>query len=468
MPGPAQAQAKKPKLATRPALVPAFSWEKRDYVVRCSRRKGGATATVRVPRGWRARIGRSGFRARTFRTRLNRGAGRGTYLVVKRPGTGVARRFHVRCLPRDFPRFRFERYRQGGPRLTFAQVENSYVVIFDRHGAPVWWLKNRVSPLNPQLLRDGTLSWLSLVSRPEVRVSYGIHDLRGRLVRHVVPADGLLTEAHELRLLPNGNYLIGGFRWERNLDTAPFGGGSEATALGLQLQEVRRNGSLAWTWNSGDHIALAETGRWWRNLANRPDPYDTVHFNSADVRPGSVLLSFRHLDAVYEIDRSSGEIEWKLGGTGTAESLATVDDPLGGYPLGGPHDARYLPDGSISIFDNGTNLERPPRVLRYRIDEQDRTATLVSAFGDPRVRLSGCCGSSRLLPGGGWLVNWGGIGAVGEYGNHGLIGAYTSSGRPVFRLRVTGTHPYRVQPITGKYPSLNQLRVGMNAIQGRG
>jgi hypothetical protein len=48
-----------------------------------------------------------------------------------------------------------------------------------------------------------------------------------------------------------------------------------------------------------------------------------------------MLLSFRHLDAVYKIDRRTGEVVWKLGGTQTPESLELIDDPRGDYQLGG-------------------------------------------------------------------------------------------------------------------------------------
>ena len=102
-------------------------------------------------------------------------------------------------------------------------------------------------------------------------------------------------------------------------------------------------GQLVWDWKTQDHIALAETGRWWP-LAIGFD-YDLVHWNS--IQPagnGSVIASFRHLDAVYKIDKSTGAIVWKLGGTSRPESLNVIGDPFA-YTFGGQHDARLLPTG---------------------------------------------------------------------------------------------------------------------------
>ena len=45
-----------------------------------------------------------------------------------------------------------------------------------------------------------------------------------------------------------------------------------------------------------------------------------------------------YVGAVYSIDRSTGDINWKLGGTHTPESLEVKNDPNGDYPLGGQHD----------------------------------------------------------------------------------------------------------------------------------
>ncbi len=476
--GPSRDSAGKPApdatsvLSASPELYPAFAWNKQDYVVRCSDTDEEPLAQVILPQGWRARAGDAAFRPESFAIELDQD-GAQTEISIRRPG-GRTADFHIRCLPEDFPEFEFERYAPGGPRLTFTQIAGNYAAFFDRNGTPVWWFKNNLPPLNPQVLGDDTLAWL--VKQPGLerltpreakgRYAYGIRDLDGKPIRYVKAADGALTDAHELLLLPNGNYLIGTFDQNSDLDVSAFGGSPRARGLGARVEELTPEGRLVWRWNSDQHIKLAETKRWWEMVTGRPQPYDYIHFNSAQPDGKGMVLSFRHLDAVYKIDRASGKILWKLGGTKTPESLKVLDDPQGAWPFGGQHDARIDDRGILSVFDNQTNLDRPPRVVRYRIDQQKGTATLVSSFTDPEIPLSSCCGSARQLPNGQWLVDWGGLGDIRDPDIENVVGAYGPKGRPIFRLRTFGKHMYRAQPITGPFPSLIELRSAMDRIEG--
>lgn len=457
-----------PVLAASPSLYPAFDWNQHDYVVRCQATRRPARVGFNLPAGWTARVAGSPARGGKFVAMLNKGPGVGTSILIRRPGAGTAN-FRVRCLPRDFPRFKFLRYRAGGPRLTFAQVGGNYAVFFDRAGTQVWWLKNGIPPLHPQVLRDGTLSWLvedgadrGRKAGTNGRFAWGIRSLNGNLIRKVRGANRVLTDAHELMLLSNGNYLINTFPRDRGLDLRPFGGPAKAVGRGSLVQELTPRGRLVWKWRARAHIELAETGRWWKLILTRKQPLDYLHFNSAEPVGNSMVMSFRHLDAVYKINRATGKIIWKLGGTPTDERLEVLGDPLGTYPFGGQHDARVDKKGILSVFDNGTGLRRPPRVVSYRVDEEAGTATLVSSFRDRKVPLSTCCGSAEKLPDGEWLINWGGLGDIRAPGIKNLVGAYTPAGRPIFRLWTYGKHMYRAQPIAGPFPSLGRLRQAMD------
>jgi hypothetical protein len=99
----------------------------------------------------------------------------------------------------------------------------------------------------------------------------------------------------------------------------------------------------------------------------------------------------------------TGSIEWKLDGTTTPQSLTITNGPVS---FSGQRDAQLLPDGTISVHDNGTNAGRPPRVVRFSVDPVARTATLIQTITDPTVTAtSECCGSDRLRPGGGWVID---------------------------------------------------------------
>ena len=124
-------------------------------------------------------------------------------------------------------------------------------------------------------------------------------------------------------------------------------------------------GELVWDWKSQDHFSLAETGHRWPWAINHG--YDIEHWNSIEREEKSVIASFRHLDAVDKIRKSTGDIVRRFGGIKTPERLTVTGEPRG-HPLGAPYDVRLVPDGTLTVFDNATNLSNyKPRVVRYRI-----------------------------------------------------------------------------------------------------
>jgi Arylsulfotransferase (ASST) len=189
--------------------------------------------------------------------------------------------------------------------------------------------------------------------------------------------------------------------------------------------------------------------------------YDLVHWNSVEPVGGSVIASFKTLDAVLKIDKSTGRIIWKLGGTTTPRSLEVLQDPRP-YTFGGQHDARLLRDGTLTVFDNRSNLDnKTPRAVRYRIDEAAGTATLLETITDPEVPASSCCGSARRLRNGHWLIGWGKDYRTAQVGE---IGGYKPNGQPTFRLSFGSGFSYRAEPVPPGAVSAQDLRDGMRAM----
>lgn len=448
-------KASRPSFSTVPSLRPAFAWRVHDYVIRCDRDQ--VRLKLQAPGPWLGRVGSGEYRAARFVARRSLAAEEGLTVTFRRGGRASPHRFHVRCLPSDFPRYRFARRRAGGPGYFMVQMNNDYATIFNRHGVPVWWYKATGSPINAELLGDGTVAW-SPQSGQSLTGGFEVRRLNGRLVR-VVGAVGHPTDIHELLRLPNGNYLLSAQVTKRHVDASAFGGSSNAKVIGFEIQEVTPGGQLVWKWDSLKHIGLDETPPgWWDTALENAEPgqpLDIQHWNSVEVDGRFLLLSFRHLDAVYEISRSTGGVVWKLGGTPTAKSLEVMNDPHGSYPLDGQHDARRESDGTITIHDNFTRLRKPPRAVRYRVDPHAGTAKLVQSIRDPSARGSFCCGSARRLPSRDWLVGWGGL----EF-----VGAYTPNGRRIFRLRFPGGFSYRAFPVPAHGLTARRLRHAMNVI----
>jgi hypothetical protein len=81
-----------------------------------------------------------------------------------------------------------------------------------------------------------------------------------------------------------------------------------------------------------------------------------------------------------------------------------------GDPLGGPkrtHDARLLPDGSISVFDNRFDSTGAARAAVYSIDLPGHAATLVRSYNRPDGGVVGTMGSARVGSDGHLVIGWG-------------------------------------------------------------
>lgn len=456
-------------VTTDPALTPAFDAGVTEHVVRCS---PGAPVRVTVTAGPQTPVAVAGGAPRSggWDTAVPLEPGRRFTIV-----TGGATH-HVRCLPTDFPEIAVER---AGPAtspyvlVTPARVGSgiSYAVILDGAGTPVWWMAAPRGALDLKLLPDGDLAW-SRFSGGAVGLdpagAYEQRALDGSLVRTFTTV-GVPTDHHDLQPLPGGSVLLVAYRGRDGADLAPWSGPASATVLDAVVQEIRPDGSLAWEWDGRDQLALDESARFLAlsviagpiaDPGGGPPRYDTTHINSVEPDGDGVIVSLRHTDAVHRIDRATGHVDWKLGGTPTPESLTIVGDPHAATRFGGQHDARRQPDGSLTVFDNGTARDRAPQALRYVIDPVARTARLVEAVDDPRAPASPCCGSARPLGGGGWMIAWGGTRRV----------TVTGPGRsPVLGLELPGPiGTYRAVPAPAGTLAAEALRAGMDAMASGG
>ncbi len=443
-----------------PSLFPKFGPNIHDYVVRCNDRP--VTVTAHVSEAWEAAIGNHPYRSGDFTAGVRLSAGRDFTITVRRVGQTQLYRYYVRCVPSTFPRYTFTRYGPVSPKyfsvdLNYTSANLHYGMVFDNHGVPIWW--NHGQAWDTKVLPNGNILWFDATFSPSL---WAIHRLDGSLVR-TLHGVGRGANNHDLQVLGDDSHLLGAYVTQGNVDTSAYGGSSNARVVNTELQQVSRNGQLLWDWKSQHHISLAETPRHrWQYVVRNPTPqgYDILHWNSIEPAGDSVIASFRHLDAVYKIEKSTGKIVWKLGGTRTSKSLTVRGDPHR-YTFGAQHDARLLSDGTVTVFDNRTNVTpAKPRAVRYRINEEERTATLLRSITDPSVRYSNCCGSARRLTNGEWLIDW---------GKSGQIGGYKPNGQRTFRLAFdsVGFSP-RAEPVPPGAISAQDLRQGMDAMCSSG
>ena len=113
-------------------------------------------------------------------------------------------------------------------------------------------------------------------------------------------------------------------------------------------QEVDiETGEVLFEWHSLDHVGVEES--YYRAVAgSRAGRFDYFHINSIDPYPdGYLTISARRTSTVYKVDRTTGEVVWRLGGKNSDFEMGP------GTRTDWQHDARRHPDNIITIFDNG-------------------------------------------------------------------------------------------------------------------
>jgi hypothetical protein len=145
--------------------------------------------------------------------------------------------------------------------------------------------------------------------------------------------------------------------------------------------------------------------------------YDYFHINSIDVdHDGNLLVSARNTHTIYKINRRTGDIIWRLGGRRSDFKLGR------GASFGWQHDARRLPNGTISLFDNAAapKLRRQSRGLVLRLDERHKLATVARTFVHTPPIVAVDQGNMQMLPNGHYLVGWGHEPWFTEFGPQGV------------------------------------------------
>ena len=212
-------------------------------------------------------------------------------------------------------------------------------------------------------------------------------------------------DVHEFLLTPRGTALITLYH-AVHWDLSPAGGSMYGTTMDGIVQEIDiATGRVLFEWHSLDHVAVDECVRPLEPGADRP--YDYFHINSVeDDAQGSLIVSARHTNAIYKIDRLTGEVTWRLNGTQSDFTMGP------GTPFAYQHDARVHPNGEMTLFDNAevdqdADAHAHSRGLVLELDEDAMTATLVREYIHPTDILSVSQGNMQVLPNGNAFIGWG-------------------------------------------------------------
>jgi hypothetical protein len=253
-----------------------------------------------------------------------------------------------------------------------------------------------------------------------------------REIARVRAGNGLQGDLHDIELTPRGTAYITVYA-PVEVDLSVVGSPPGGEAMDSIIQEIDvESGEVLWEWRSLDHVALAES----KSVPPKDHklPYDYFHINSIDEdTDGGLLVSARNTWAIYKIDKRSGDVVWRLGGRRSDFALGE------GVLFAWQHDARRMPDGTITLFDNQATpkVGEESSALVLDVDERRRTATVVRELTHPDKILAIAEGNAQMLPGESMMVSWG-------IANRRGLSELGADGEVLFDLRLPGnTDTYR-------------------------
>ena len=409
-------------LAVAPLEIsPAFSPDVHDYVVRCAPGGNSLSVIMSAPPGVVATVRPVVAPTAVNAAGVSMSVEEGDPIVVDVASGGRTDQYWVRCLPHDFPWITVQKHPEAGTptpgwyvlgNATPAHNETGFVVVLDARGTPIWYRQvGSAGAFSTDVLPDSALAYVAALGY------YGADSDARYVVQRLSPwqsrtiaAVGAPIDEHELRLLPNGDVLVFAYQQLADVDLRGLQSfGADATILDCAVQEIDPAGRLIWEWRASEHVDPVRESTGPSALPmGATSVIDVFHFNSIDVdAAGNLLLSARNTSSVFYVDRATGRVRWKLGGTAFskdgAQTIRVVDDPEGGF--GSQHDARFQQNGHVSVFDDHSGLQGPARGVEYAIDFDSGTARI--AWSYPGLQNASAMGSFRRYPDGSNIIAWG-------------------------------------------------------------
>lgn len=143
------------------------------------------------------------------------------------------------------------------------------------------------------------------------------------------------------------------------------------------IQEVL-NEVVVWQWDGSDNPEFYKYSVEGNDFTDEETTQDYMHINSmiVDPRDNNLIFSFRHMDMIIKVEKSTGDVLWKLGGNNSDFVLTEEQKFLR------QHNATLINNNqTLLLFDNGHITDRPySRVVEISLDEVSKTVTNFSAY----------------------------------------------------------------------------------------
>lgn len=279
-----------------------------------------------------------------------------------------------------------------------------YRFVLDNEGIPLWIQKQDGLTFDFRSGPDGALTWLTVEQGGIALAADGTE------TRHLPVTEG--TDPHEFTLLPDGGALIIGTRTHPT-DLTAEGGPVDFPVIEQVAQELAPDGSVRFEWSTRGQVDLAHVpamvfSDW------TAEAIELAHMNSIEVDPhdGNWVISLRLPSQVVKVDRSTGDVLWRLGGPGSEFSFVDDDRANGWQGFAWQHSARVTGPDRILVFDNAMTVDAgapsgDSRYAEYQLDLSAMTATLVAEWELADSGWTDAAGSAQRMANGNTVIGFG-------------------------------------------------------------
>ncbi len=326
-------------------------------------------------------------------------------------------KYTINYIPQDMPKINIiakNNPSDGYIFINLFQLSNSgnnninYIAILDNDGFPVYYKKTTHQIINFKYF---------LTTDNKRRFTYNDHTLGKVIVMdenfNEIKQLELLaynghgnypTDNHDFIYLNDNHYIIPTYYTRNDVNMTTYGGSNSLALVEFLFQEIKNN-QVIFEWNTADYPELlsATDPIYYAQYASETK-VDYFHFNSIAIDPidQNFVISARHTNQIYKINRKTGDIIWRFGSNSNDFNLN------GAETISHPHHATILKNGNLLLFDNGvTKNPQQTRIAEFNLDQTNHSANLAFEYKD-FGRYFDIMGSVQKLKNGNYFIGWGG------------------------------------------------------------
>ena len=238
--------------------------------------------------------------------------------------------------------------------------------------------------------------------------SWRIMDTDGNEIDSIYMINGYLCDNHDFQILPDWQKFMFAYD-DQVVDMSEYVSGGDPNAIveGFVIQEHDAEGNLILQWRSWDYFELTDNDLFDLTASD----LNLFHINSIEIDADhNIIFCCRHTNEITKIDRFTGEIIWRWGGSQNMFTT-TSENAFFSYQ----HEPRRLENGNILVFDNANTTNQISRSIEYSMNEEEFTFEIEWQYVHPESLFGASMGGNQRLPNGNTFIYWGNVG-LDNYG----------------------------------------------------